>query len=216
MKRRITSRIATRARNRSALWKSLAPLGLLGLLILSMLLPEQIFAQGHYDRRAVPGNYTIGLYADLEGSSRTLTLPKGEDRFEAFIGITGDSTRVFSGLAFRVILPFGVTLDGPIVWRPLPGLKQYDAVEVKGTLVNFPEACVRSRSNMPVMVGRIPFRLAPEIKRVTLEPVAHIEFGLSVELCLPDSSYPKPFAQGRGITVERSLSFWDRITSWFD
>lgn len=216
MKRSIPFRIAPRTQSRSARWKTLAPLGLLGLLILSMLLPEQIFAQGHYDRRAVPGNYTIGLYADREGTSRVLTLPKGEDRFEAFIGITGDSTRVFSGLAFRVILPFGVTLDGPIVWQPLPGLKQYDAVEVKGTLVNFPEACVQSEGDIPVMVGRIPFRLAHEVERVTLEPVAHIEFGLSVELCLPDSSYPKPFAQGLDITVERSLSFWDRITSWFD
>jgi hypothetical protein len=203
------------ARESGALWRTSVPLGLLGLLTIAVLLPDQILARDSRDGSAVPGSYTIGLYADFEGSSRRLILPKGKDRFEAFIGITGDSTRVFSGLAFRVALPDGVTLDGPIVWRPLPGLKQYDAVEQRGTRVNFHESCVQSEGDMPVMIGRIPFRLGPDVKRAKIEPAANIEFGLRVELCLPDS-YPKPSAQGLDITVERSLSLWDRITSWFD
>lgn len=215
MKSVLPDRIGPTGRGSGARWWSLAPLVLLGLVILSMLAPAELFAQGYYDRRAVPGNYTIGFYADFEATTRELTLAKDEDRFEAYIGITGDSTRVFSGLVFRVELPEGVTLDGPIAWRPLAGLKQYDAVEVKGTHVNFPESCVQSTGDQPVIVGRIAFRLGPKVKRVVIEPLAHKEFGLSVELCQIERSYPKPYATGRAITVTRPLTLWDRIANWF-
>lgn len=199
----------TRARN-------LVPLILLALVALSAWHPAGASAQGYYDRKAVPGNYTIGFYADFEATSREITLAKGEDRFEAFIGITGDSTRVFSGLVFRVELPRGVELDGPIIWRPLEGLRQYEAVEGVGTSVNFPQACVQSVGNSAVVVGRIAFRVAPDVKEVVMEPLGHRTFGLSVELCQPDESFPKPYATGLPIVVKREQSFWDRIASWFD
>ena len=196
--------------------RSFAALWRVGVLVLALCMPAGPSVGSTDERSAVPGNYAIGFYADFEATSREIVLPKGEDRFELFIGLQGDSTRVFSGLVFRVELPFGLELDGPITWRPLPGLRQSGAVEVGGAEVNFHETCVETEGDRPVIVGRMAMRMSPELKQVSLDPLRHRAFGLSVELCQPEKGFPKPYATGLGIVVKREQSFWDRITSWFD
>ena len=193
----------------------LAPLVLLALVLGATLLPGAL-AQNYYDRNEVPGNYTIGFYSDFSASSRSIALEKGQDEFEAFIGITGDSTRVFSGVVFRLDLPPGVTMTGPAVWRPIAGLKQMEPMEGRGTQVTFNQECVPQEGDAPVVIGRIPLRMDPDVQQAVIEPLDHVNFGLSVELCQPDRSWPKPFAEGLALTVERKRSFWDRVTSWFD
>lgn len=204
------SRVARSRRSILASWI------LLGLAAACIASPTRASTQTEEERRAVPGNYTVGFYAGLETTTREIVLPRGEDRFEVYIAVTGDSTRVFSGLVFRVELPRGLTMDGPIAWRPLPGLRQYDAVEEVGARVSFAESCVQMIGDLPVVVGRMAFRLAPEVKQLELDPLAHRQFGLSVELCQPERGFPKPYATGLGIRVVREQSLWDRVRSWFD
>ena len=95
-----------------------------GLLILALALPAgaQLLEQpaeeskdepkAYYDRNEIPGHYTIGFYADEQGSSNELKIPKDATDFEVWIGVTGDSTRTFSGLAMSLDLPYGVDLGG--------------------------------------------------------------------------------------------------------
>ncbi len=191
---------------------------LLALLLLAMLLPgERAWAQAtYYDRHEVPGHYTLGLYGDERGATSEITLESGESHFEAFIGMTGDSTKIFSGAVFRLELPEGVRRDGPIRWNTIEGLTARGKIDDLGLEVEFNKPCQGMRGPYPVIIGRIPLELEPGVHEVTIALAGHKRFGLSVELCDPNRAWPKPFAQPHPVTVRRELGFWERLTSWFD
>jgi len=79
--------------------------------------------RGNYDRHAIPGQYTLGFFADDRGSTNELEIEKDAPGFELWLGVSGDSTRVFSGLGMSLELPNGVELAGPVVWLPRNDLK---------------------------------------------------------------------------------------------
>ena len=110
-----------------------------GLAGAQLLEPEQKkpATKGTYSRNEIPGHYTLGFYANEQGSSSEIELPKGQDTFEAWVGITGDSTRVFSSLVMRLELPYGVELDGPITWIPRTKLKETGNLLGDGTTLGF-------------------------------------------------------------------------------
>jgi len=178
--------------------------------------PKKPPAKGTYSRTEIPGHYTVGFYADERGSSSGLELPDGQDRFEAWLGITGDSTRVFSGLVMRLDLPYGVKLDGPIAWIPRTKLKETGSLLGDGMTLEFQYDCAQLKSAAPVMLGRVRFRMQPGVNEAMLTPAPHKEFGLSVELCSDDDGWPKPYADPVSLSVRRSRSFWDRLTGWFN
>lgn len=181
-----------------------------------LLEPEPEAAQGSYDRHDVPGHYTVGFYADKNGSSSELELPDGVDTFDAWVGITGDSTRVFSSTVMRMELPYGVEIAGPIVWVPRSGLKESGELLGLGMMVEFQYDCAQQKSPAPVMLGRLPLRMQPGVNDATLTPLPHTRFGLSVELCSDPDAWPKPYADPVSLTVRRQRSFWDRLTGWFN
>ena len=193
----------------------LAGVGLAGAQLLEPE-PTKQTRTGTYDRHEIPGHYTLGFYADERGSSTELELPKGEDTFEAWLGITGDSTRVFSSLVMRLDLPYGVELDGPVKWTPRSGLKESGDLLGDGMTVEFQFDCAQQKSPAPVMLGRVPFRMQPGVNEAVLTPAPHKQFGLSVEICSDDDAWPKPYADPVSLSVRRSRSFWDRLTGWFD
>jgi hypothetical protein len=169
----------------------------------------------YYDRNKVPGNYTIGLYVDDAGRSRQAKLRPDQESVEAFIGITGDSTTVFSGMAFALQLPEGIELDGPIHWRTIEGLEQWGALE-GGVQVEFNKVCQEQTGPEPLMLGRIRFRVDPKFARGEIVVAEHLRWGCSVELCNPDQSWPKPYATGLGLEVERDESIWNKVKGIFD
>lgn len=172
-------------------------------------------SRGVYDRNQIPGHYTLGFYADDRGSSRELTIPKDATEFELWIGVTGDSTRTFSGLAMRIELPYGVELGGPIVWSPRDGLRTAGNPLGEGIIVEFNLDCAQQKSQAPVMLARVEFSLQPGINEVELTPAAHRRYGVSVELCSDERAWPKPYADPLGVTVKRKVGFWDRVKGWF-
>jgi len=172
--------------------------------------------KGNYDRNEVPGHYTVGFYADERGSSTELELPKGQDTFEVWLGITGDSTRVFSSVVLGLELPYGVEVTGPIVWIPRDRLKESGDLLGLGMMVEFPHDCAQQKSPAPAMLGRLPLRMQPGVNEATLTPGPQTPFGLSVELCSDSDAWPKPYADPVSLTVRRSRSFWDRLTGWFN
>lgn len=189
----------------------------LTLLLLALLgAAISASAERFYDRNAIPGNFTIGIYSDEDGSSKKVTLGKDDDEFQVWIGLTGDSTRVFSGAVFKLQLPPHMETKGPVRWTAIPGLKSTGSLSDPGLSIEFNKACLRQTGPEPVMLGRLTFAVEPGFKKGTLMPEAHNGFGLSVELCLPDGGWPKPYATGVALEVERKFSFIERIQSWFD
>lgn len=170
---------------------------------------------GYANREEIPGHYSVGIYADDQGSSQKISLPAGEQLVDCFIGISGDSTRTFSALVFRLELPLGVTLDRPITWVPVPGLKQEDSVLGEGAKVEFNKECIVQESDQPAIVGRMRLRVAADVEDFEVLPLAHNDFGLSVELCDDARLWPKPYAEARPLTVTRKRGFFERIRALF-
>lgn len=170
----------------------------------------------YYDRSEVPGNYTLGLYADPAGQSRHVELEPGQESVEVHIGITGDSTRVFSAIVFALDLPEGIRLEGPIRWRAIEGLTQWGSPVDAGVQVEFNKVCQEQTGSEPVMVGRIRFAVDPEFESGEITVTGHRRWGVSVELCKADEYWPKPYATGLGVTVERKKSLWGKVRGLFD
>lgn len=169
-----------------------------------------------HDRDAVAGNYTVGLYADANGTQSKLVLESDQIEFEAWIGLTGDSTRVFSGTAFGLDLPREVQIDGAIRWNTMPGLSQWGVVTAQGVQAEFAQSCARQTTRLPAMLGRIRFSVEEDFLQGTLVVRPHVKHGLSVELCYLDGDWwPKPFAEPVSLEVERKQGFWDRLRNLF-
>jgi hypothetical protein len=175
------------------------------------------FAQSddYYERDEIPGHYSVGIYADKFGKSRELEVPSGEQVFDCFIGITGDSTKVFSALVFRLEFPLGASLDRPITWAPVPGLKQTDSLLGKGAKVEFNKECIVQNGTAPAIVGRMRVRVAADLEEFEIQPLAHRKFGLSVELCDDARVWPKPFAEALPLKITRKRGFLQRVHSLF-
>jgi hypothetical protein len=175
------------------------------------------FAQpgGYYKRDEIPGHYSVGIYADKFGKSRELEIPNGEQVFDCFIGITGDSTKVFSALVLRLEFPLGATLDKPITWAPVPGLKQTDSLLGNGAKVEFNKECIVQNGTAPAIVGRMRVRMAADLDELEIHPLAHREFGLSLELCDDARVWPKPFAEALPLKITRKRGFLQRVHSLF-
>ena len=58
-------------------------------------------------------------------------------------------------------------------------------------------------------------RVSPEVGDFVVEPLAHRDYGLSVELCQDELGWPKPFADPISLDVRRKKSFWSRVRGWF-
>ena len=206
--------------------KHALPLTLPLLVAMTMALPAdaQILetqepgeaTRGTYDRNDIPGEYTVGFYSNEDGSSDPLKLTKDQEEFDVWIGLTGDSTRVFSGMAMAIVLPYGVELAGPVLWTPRSGLKAGGDLLVEGMTVEFHYECAQQKSRAPAILGRVPLKLRRGVNEAVLVPAPHPAFGLSVELCSDERIWPKPYAQPVSVSVMRKQSFWDRVTGWFN
>lgn len=192
---------------------------LLRLLVVAILVAvgatTGVAQSTYYDRNEIPGHYTVGFYADQEASRHEISLEEGEQTFECWVAVSGDSTRVFSAVVFRMELPTGVELDGPIVWAPLDGLKQTDSATGSGAQVEFNQECLEQVGDQPAVIGRMRLRVSPEVGDFVLTPLEHRKFGLSVELCDGAKGWPKPFADPVSLEVHRKKGLWSRIQSWF-
>ena len=160
------------------------------------------------------GEYTIGLYADRQGSTE---LKIGEDvtSFEVFIGIDGDPERNFSGMALRLELPDFLENASAILWRPVEGLHEKELIWGNGGQVVF-TACDAQTGDAPLMIGRFEVEVDPRFREATLQPQPHRQYGLSVQLCEQQGKWPKRLAEAVSMRVVRTTSFWDRVKSWFD
>ena len=200
------------------------PYALLALLLLvaalpagaQLLEPEEQPTTTFYDRNEIPGHYTIGFYSDESGSPKDLKIPKDATDFEIWIGVSGDSTRTFSGLAMSLELPYGVTLNGPVKWIPRESMKVRGDLLYPGITLAMNRDCAIQKGSGPVILGRLPLRMQVGIEEVVLTPAAHRQFGLSLELCSDERAWPKPYAEPVALKVKRDLSLWDRIKGWFD
>jgi hypothetical protein len=123
--------------------------------------------------------------------------------------------RVFSGVVFRLELPPGASLDGPIQWAPVEGLEQKESATEAGTIVEFNKTCISQPGDDPAIVGRLHVRMGASLKELDLTPSAHRVFGLTVELCDDANAWPKPFAEPVSLHVTRKRGFWQRLRSWF-
>jgi hypothetical protein len=169
-----------------------------------------------HDRNAVPGNYFVGLYADERGTTAQLTLEPDQLEFDAYIGVGGDSTKVFSGLVLGLELPRGVEIDGPIIWSPIPGLTQEGSATLGGLVVEFNKECVQQRGVTPAMVARVHFTVDDDFEAGSVQMIGHVKHGLSLELChFVDEWWPKPFAQPIHLELTRKTTFWGRIRDFF-
>ena len=178
--------------------------------------PKKKDEPAYYDRNLVPGNYTIGFYADETGSSKDLKIPKDATEFEVWIGVTGDSTRTFSGLAMSVELPYGVEPKGPIIWKPRDRLKTQGVLLDPGVTLSMNHDCALQKGIGPVILGRMTLSIQSGINEAIVAPAEHKQFGLSVELCYDERAWPKPYAEAVPLKVKRDLSLWDRITGLFN
>jgi hypothetical protein len=187
-------------------------------LLLALALAGAASAQdkGFHDRNAVPGNYFVGLYADNRGLATQLVLESDQLEFDAYIGVGGDSTKVFSGLVVGFDLPRGITVDGPIMWSSIPGLSQEGVATEGGLLVEFNKECVQQKGLTPAIVARIHFAADDDFESGTVEVRGHVKHGLSLELCEFDIDWwPKPFASPIHLELRRKKSFWDRVHDIF-
>ena len=183
--------------------------------LLPLCQPVQAQQTGE-QRRSVPGHYVVGLYADALGTSNRVELQKGQDEFEAWLGISGDSTRVFSAVVFRLKVPRGLRIDGPIQWRVVHGLAETGIVTDPGVQVEFNVECLQQLAATPVMLGRVRFAVERrDFEAGTVEVMRHEQWGLSIELCQPDKAWPKPFADPVHLDVTRKRSFWNRLQDLF-
>ena len=188
----------------------------LACLVIGCLAAFSAAQETFYDRSEIPGHYTVGLYADANGRSREILLEPGQDKFEAWIGITGDSTRSFSALVCRIQLPRGIAIDGPLLWKPIHGLVQWGTPTGEGLQVEFNRECEEYDGIIPSMVGRIQFKVErKDFEAGTIEISKHRKWGVSVELCDPASSWPKPFAEALNLDVARKKSFWQKLRGLF-
>lgn len=178
--------------------------------------PESTAKRGAYDRHEIPGHYTVGFYADRGCTQTELKIEKDATEFEAWIGVSGDSTRIFSSVAMRLELPVGIELAGPIRWVPRSGLKETGDLFDPGITADFAHDCAQQKGMAPAVLGRIPLRILPGLDEATISPAPHMGYGLSVELCSDARAWPKPYADPVALHVRRSLSLWDRIAAWFD
>lgn len=189
------------------------------LLLVALALPASALAQereAYYDRNDIPGSYTLGFYASPDGESRELELGADQEEFELWFGITGDSTRSFSGIVFGLDLPPGVRMAGPIRWETVPGLKESGVIGENGVQVEFNQECQSQVGTEPLMIARLPLAADPLLEEFELAPRKHRNFGLSVELCQPELSWPKPFAEAVPVKVTRKRSLWDRVKGMVD
>ena len=200
----------------SGRWRRWAPLVLLALLIASVLFPGRVRAQTIDGPSLDPsvGDYTVGLYADRAGSTELL-LEKDDTTFDVFIGLTGDPVRNFSASAFKLELPDFLEPAGPILWQPIEGLKEREEFFGRGGQVVF-SVCDVQPDDGPLILGRLPVAADPRFREATLEPLPHRQYGLSVQLCQQQGVWPKRDAEPVALHVKRHVSFWDRVTSWFD
>ena len=198
-------------------WRLLAPLVLSALLVASMLGPVRANAQTVEDLTDLDaGDYTVGLYADPDGTSREVALDSDADSFTAYIGLTGDPMKVFSGVAFRIELPDFLEPAGPIRWTPIQGLTEKERVlgEIGGQVVF--TNCALQSGPKPFVLGRLELRVDPRFRTGTVAVLPHARHGLQVQLCGPNETWPKRNADPRALEVTRRTSLWDRITAWFD
>jgi hypothetical protein len=169
----------------------------------------------YYDRSEVPGHYTLGLYPKADGTGDKVVLDGDDDVFEAFLGVTGDSTQVFSGLVFGLEVPEGIELDGAIRWNAIPGLTQWGSPFEEGVRVEFNKDCQAQTTATPVVVGRVQFNVDENFQGGEIVVRGHRRWGVSVELCDPARDWPKPFADPVNLTVERKRSFWSKLQDMF-
>lgn len=170
----------------------------------------------YYDRHDIPGQYTLGLYATPDGEAGELELDADQEEFELWFGITGDSTRSFSGVVFGLDLPPGVRMAGPIRWETVPGLKESGVLGETGVQVEFNQECQLQVGEEPLMIARLPLAADPLLEEFELAPRKHRSFGLSVELCQPELGWPKPFAEPVPVKISRKRSLWDRVKGMVD
>jgi hypothetical protein len=188
----------------------------LAVPLLLLLAQPTLSQQTGDERRAVPGRYVLGLYADGRGTSNRVELESGQDKFEAWIGISGDSTRIFSAAVFRLNVPRGLRIDGPIQWKVVHGLAETGIVTDPGVQVEFNIECLQQLGSTPVMLGRVPFAVdRRDFESGTVEVLRHDRWGLSVELCQPEKNWPKPFCDPVHLEVTRNRSFWQKLKNLF-
>lgn len=189
---------------------------LLALVLLVMGAATALAQSTYYDRNEVPGHYTLGLYADEKATVRELEIGATDEYFDCYVGVTGDSTKVFSSVVFRLELPDGVHLREPVKWASIPDLSTQGQILGAGVETAFNNPCQGMRGPFPVQVGRIRLHVDPSFREATIVPLGHKQYGLSVELCQPDNAWPKPYATGLELTVRRKLGFFDRLRALFD
>ena len=68
----------------------------------------------------------------------------------------------------------------------------------------------------PLMLARIRFHVDPQFAQGEIAVADHIRWGCSVELCNPDNYWPKPYATGLALEVERNESLWTKMKGIFD
>lgn len=188
---------------------------LVAILVLASSGSEAFAQATYYDRSEVPGHYTLGLYTDADGATDKIVLPGDQSVFEAYLGITGDSTQVFSGVVFGFDLPEEVELEGAIRWNTIPGLTQWGSPLEEGVRVEFNKECQAQTTAKPVMVGRVRFKVTEDFQGGEIVVRGHRKWGVSVELCDPTRDWPKPFADPVHLTVERKQSFWSKLQDIF-
>lgn len=167
----------------------------------------------YYDRHAIGGHYSIGLYGDQAGRSPEVKLSADQQDFEAFVGLAGDSLHQFSACTFQLQLPQGVELDGAIRWRPIPGLEEWGSATGEGLRVEFADSCQTQVGDVPVILGRVRLKATPKFRRGMIQVAAHQKYGCSVELCVP--GYLKPYATGIPLDVRRQVSLLQRVRDIF-
>lgn len=197
-------------------WRQWAPLVLLALVLGSVLLPGDVWAQT-IDPMGDPdeGDYRIGLYANADGTGDEIRIGKDTETFTAYLGLSGDPVRVFSGAVFRLPLPDYLEPAGPVRWTPIPGLKEKEQIFEDGGQTLFLD-CAAQEGDAPLILGRVDIRVDPRFREATLTPEPHLQFGMGVQLCEMNGAWPKRNAEAVGVRVVRTVSFWDRLTSIFD
>ncbi|HKK71274.1 MAG TPA: hypothetical protein VKA86_08650 [Candidatus Krumholzibacteria bacterium] len=186
------------------------------LVLVSALGPVRAAAQNlGSDPDPDVGDYTIGLYADPEGSSRAIRLDDDDDTFTCYLGIRGDPAIEFSGMVLRIEMADFLEPAGPVVWKPLEGLQEKEIIFGEGAEILF-LGCDRQPPDAPLILGHFEVAVDPRFREGTVEPLPHERYGLGVQLCNEGDVWPKRNADALPLRVERSVSFWDRVSNWFD
>jgi len=206
--------------SRSELWISRgrrwAPLVILGLLAASMLFPRGLRAQELPPNDPEEGNFTVGFYADAEGSVSAIELGKDDTSFDLYIGLTGDVAQVFASAVFRIELPDYLEAGSAIFWQPIEGLKETERFFDDGGQVVFASCAAQPTPDAPLILGRFTVDVDPRFREAELKPEEHRSHGVGVKVCRPDKTYGPKTAEGVGVTVTRTTSFWDKVTAWFE